>query len=95
MFRDFLWSTKTGWPRRRRVSAKAEWTGGEANPRFVVTSLKPDAWSARPLYVARETALNVFAGGASGEEPASPGRARLGRSSAFMRDRKKTILLSS
>jgi hypothetical protein len=32
------------------VIAKAEWTGGEANPRFIVTSLKAGAWSARPLY---------------------------------------------
>ena len=30
--------------------AKAEWTGGDANPRFLVTSLKPDAGPARPLY---------------------------------------------
>jgi Transposase DDE domain group 1 len=50
VFRDFLWTTKESWSRRRRVIAKAEWTGGEANPRFVVTSLKSDAWSARPLY---------------------------------------------
>jgi Transposase DDE domain group 1 len=49
-FRDFLWSTKESWSRRRRVIAKAEWTGGEANPRFLVTSLRPDAWRARPLY---------------------------------------------
>jgi hypothetical protein len=32
------------------VIAKAEWTGGDANPRFLVTSLKPKAWPARPLY---------------------------------------------
>jgi hypothetical protein len=38
------------WSRRRRVIGKAEWTGGEANPRFLVTSLKPDAWTAKPLY---------------------------------------------
>ena len=29
---------------------KAEWAQGEANPRFLVTSLKPDAWRAKPLY---------------------------------------------
>ena len=29
---------------------KAEWTGGEANPRFVVTSLRPREVSARHLY---------------------------------------------
>jgi hypothetical protein len=50
VFRDFLWSTKDSWSRRRRVIGKAEWTGGEANPRFLVTSLKPDAWTAKPLY---------------------------------------------
>ncbi len=50
VFRDFLWTTKESWSRKRRVIAKAEWSGGEANPRFVVTSLKADAWPARPLY---------------------------------------------
>jgi Transposase DDE domain group 1 len=50
VFRDFLWSTKDAWSRRRRVIGKAEWTGGDANPRFLVTSLKSDAWTAKPLY---------------------------------------------
>src|SRR4051795_1674311 len=50
VFRDFLWSTKETWSRRRRVIAKAEWTRDEANPRFLVTSLKPDRWAARALY---------------------------------------------
>src|SRR3954469_14034995 len=50
VFRDFLWSTKETWSRRRRVIAKAEWTRDEANPRFLVTSLKPDAFGARALY---------------------------------------------
>ena len=49
-FRDFEWSTKDSWSRRRRVIGKAEWARGEANPRFVVTSLKADAWRAKPLY---------------------------------------------
>jgi hypothetical protein len=49
-FRDFLWSTRDSWSRRRRVIGKAEWTHGEANPRFVVTSLKADRWPARVLY---------------------------------------------
>ena len=31
---------------------KAEWTGGEANPRFIVTSLKPAEVGARLLYEA-------------------------------------------
>jgi hypothetical protein len=49
-FKDFRWSTLDSWSRRRRVIAKAEWTQGQANPRFVVTSLKADAWGARALY---------------------------------------------
>jgi hypothetical protein len=48
-FRDFRWSTRDSWSRRRRVIGKAEWTGGEANPRFVVTSLKAKAAEARHL----------------------------------------------
>jgi Transposase DDE domain group 1 len=50
VFRDFEWSTKDSWSRRRRVIGKAEWTQGEANPRFLVTSIKADAWRAQPLY---------------------------------------------
>jgi len=38
------------WSRRRRVVAKAEWTKGEANPRFVVTSLRRDECKAKYLY---------------------------------------------
>jgi hypothetical protein len=49
-FRDFSWSTLDSWSRCRRVIAKAEWTGGEANPRFVVTSLKPAEVGAQHLY---------------------------------------------
>ncbi len=49
-FKDFHWSTLDSWSRRRRVVAKAEWTQGEANPRFVVTSLKRTAAGARHLY---------------------------------------------
>ena len=49
-FKDFRWSTLDSWSRRRRVIAKAEWTGGEANPRFIVTSLKPREIAARHLY---------------------------------------------
>ena len=36
-FKDFTWQTRQSWSRERRVVAKAEWTGGQANPRFVVT----------------------------------------------------------
>jgi hypothetical protein len=49
-FKDFLWSTRDSWSRRRRVIAKAEWTGGEANPRFIVTSLATAGVGARRLY---------------------------------------------
>jgi hypothetical protein len=49
-FRDFSWCTLDSWSRYRRVVAKAEWTHGAANPRFVVTSLKPAEVGARPLY---------------------------------------------
>jgi Transposase DDE domain group 1 len=38
-FKDFTWSTLKSWSRKRRVIAKAEWTKGEENPRFIVTTL--------------------------------------------------------
>jgi DDE family transposase len=50
VFRDFVWSTKDSWSRRRRVVAKAEWMTQGANPRFIVTSLKPERWTAPVLY---------------------------------------------
>ena len=49
-FKDFTWRTRDSWSRERRVVAKAEWTGGEANPRFVVTSLAREEHEARHLY---------------------------------------------
>src|SRR5882672_721618 len=49
-FKDFQWSTQHSWSRRRRIVAKAEWTQGEANPRFIVTSLKRAEAGARQLY---------------------------------------------
>jgi hypothetical protein len=49
-FRDFMWSTLDSWSRPRRVVGKAEWTQGEADPRFVVTSLKPAEAAARHLH---------------------------------------------
>jgi hypothetical protein len=49
-FQDFTWSTRDSWSRERRVVAKAEWTQGEANPRFVVTSLSRQEHEARHLY---------------------------------------------
>ena len=50
MFRQFAWTTLDSWSRRRRVIAKAEHTGGEANPRFVVTTLSAREASPRWLY---------------------------------------------
>jgi DDE family transposase len=73
-FRDFTWSTLDSWSRTRRVVGKAECTGGDANPRFVVTSLKPAEAEARHLYEAiycargemenriKECQLDLFAG---------------------------------
>jgi hypothetical protein len=49
-FKEFIWSTRKSWSRRRRVLAKAEWTQGKANPRFVVTSLTAADGDARHLY---------------------------------------------
>jgi Transposase DDE domain group 1 len=49
-FKDFMWTTHKSWSRRRRVVGKAEHTAGEANPRFVVTSLAASQCGARHLY---------------------------------------------
>ena len=49
-FKDFSWRTRDSWGRQRRVVAKAEWTRGEANPRFVVTTLAREEHEARHLY---------------------------------------------
>jgi hypothetical protein len=48
--RDFRWATLKSWSRTRRVIGKAEWTQGEANPRFIVTSLPRRMIDARRLY---------------------------------------------
>ncbi len=53
-YKDFQWTTLDSWSRRRRVVGKAEWMPGRgedgANPRFVVTSLRPEEIRARRLY---------------------------------------------
>ena len=49
-FKDFMWTTLDSWSCRRRVVGKAEHTQGEANPRFVVTSLSHERADARALY---------------------------------------------
>ncbi len=50
--RDFQWSTVSSRSRRRRVIGKGEWTRGEANPRFVVTTLTAIDGDAKSLYEA-------------------------------------------
>lgn len=49
-FKDLTWKICKSWSRARRVVAKAEWTNGKANPRFVVTSLPAATNDARRLY---------------------------------------------
>ncbi|RBP00023.1 DDE family transposase [Roseiarcus fermentans] len=49
-FKDFRYATLKSWSRRRRVIGKAEWTQGEANPRFIVTSLTKAETGGRRLY---------------------------------------------
>ena len=49
-FKEFKWTTRRSWSRERRVIAKAEFTSGEANPRFVVTSLSAAEIGGQYLY---------------------------------------------
>jgi hypothetical protein len=49
-FRELIYITQGSWSRERRVVAKAEWTEGKANPRFVVTSLSSAEAGTRFLY---------------------------------------------
>jgi len=49
-FKEFRWQTRRSWSRERRVIAKAEFTGEEANPRFVVTSLARSECKPKYLY---------------------------------------------
>jgi hypothetical protein len=72
-FKDFRWSTRDSWSCRRRVIGKAEWTQGEGNPRFIVTSLSKTKaagqWLYETIYCARgemenrikECQLDLFA----------------------------------
>src|SRR5579871_3056459 len=54
VFSEFEYQTKKakrgGWDRARRVAAKAEHIDGKENPRFVVTSLTSEEWTAQSLY---------------------------------------------
>ena len=49
-FREFRYRTRRSWSRERRVIGKAEVTKDEANPRFVVTSLKRAECKPKYLY---------------------------------------------
>ena len=49
-FKELIWSTRKSWSCKRRVIGKAEWTQGEANPRFIVTSLTAADGDGRRLY---------------------------------------------
>ena len=49
-FADFMYATRESWSRRRRVVGKAEHLAKGANPRFVVTSLRPSEYGTRELY---------------------------------------------
>src|SRR5262249_42811864 len=49
-FKSFMWRTRRTWSRERRIVAKIEWSKGEANPRFVVTSLTRRECKAKHLY---------------------------------------------
>ena len=50
VFDDFEYRTRKSWSTTRRVVAKAEWTNGEANPRFIVTNTHAAFGPARFLY---------------------------------------------
>jgi hypothetical protein len=49
-YQELCYRTLDSWTRQRRVVAKAEWLGDKFNPRFVVTSLRPEELGARALY---------------------------------------------
>jgi Transposase DDE domain group 1 len=50
IFRDFTYRTRKSWSCQRRVIGKAEHLAKGSNPRFIVTSLTAESWSAAPLY---------------------------------------------
>jgi hypothetical protein len=50
VFKDFDYKTRKSWSRPRRVIGKAEHLAKGANPRFIVTSLSREEWSAQALY---------------------------------------------
>ncbi len=50
VFKDFCYKTLKTWRWNRRVVGKAEHLTKGANPRFIVTSLRPDEYDAQELY---------------------------------------------
>lgn len=50
VFTEFGYRTRESWSRARRVIAKAEYLEKGENPRFVVTSFRPEQMEARRLY---------------------------------------------
>ena len=50
VFTEFEYRTQKSWSRARRVVAKAEYLDKGQNPRFVVTSLGAEEWTAKDLY---------------------------------------------
>ena len=50
VFAEFQYQTRKSWSQARRVVAKAEFLDKGQNPRFIVTSLGADAWTAQDLY---------------------------------------------
>ena len=50
VYKELRYKTLKTWSRKRRVVAKAEYTEGKTNPRFVVTSLGSGEYPAGKLY---------------------------------------------
>ena len=50
LFMEFEYRTHKSWSQARRVVAKAEYLDKGENPRFLVTSLRPEQWGAQDLY---------------------------------------------
>jgi hypothetical protein len=50
IFAEFPYQTRKSWSCSRRVVAKAEYLDKGENPRFVVTSLSAEQWTAQDLY---------------------------------------------
>ena len=50
IYKDFIYRTPKSWSKSRRVAAKAEYLSRGENPRFVVTNLPKEEYSAKTLY---------------------------------------------